>query len=254
MTERPMMRLGVTGTDTGIGKTVVTGALAARARQLGLRVAAMKPIESGIDDREIDDGGPKSDAERLQLATGGTDSLRLMCPYVLPEPLTPMLAARRAGIDIDFTVLDQACSTLCESRDLLLVEGAGGLLSPITATQSFLDLCARWHCRLIVVAGNRLGVLNHVLLTVRVAETARVPIHAIILTQHTHRDVGIAEATNYDALVSLLPQYPVLHFPWVHHTDDIGALAAAAEASGIDDVLSTIPTPRSNSTRSPLSV
>lgn len=252
MTKREMLRLGVTGTDTGIGKTVVTGALAARARQLGLTVAAMKPVESGIDDREITDSGPKSDAERLQLATGGTDALALMRPYVLPEPLTPMVAAMRAGLEIDFAVLDTARDALCESRDVFLVEGAGGLLSPITSTQSFLDLCARWHCRLIIVAGNRLGVLNHVLLTVRAAETARVPIHAIILTQHTLSGVGIAEATNYDALVSLLPKYPVLRFPWVDRTDDTSALAAAAEGSGLDALLFTMPTPPSHTAHSPL--
>lgn len=241
MIDERVMRFGVTGTDTGIGKTVVTGALAARARQLGLSVAAMKPVESGIDERLINDGGPKSDAERLRLATGGVDALTLVRPYVLSEPLTPMVAAKRANIEIDLAVLDAACQTLAESRDLLFIEGAGGLLSPITPTHSFLDLCTRWRCRLIIVAGNRLGVLNHVLLTVRAAEAARVPIHAIILTQYTQCDVGIAEATNYDTLVSLLPQFPVFRFPWVDRTDDTSALAAAAEGSGLDVLLSTRP-------------
>ena len=156
-----VVQYGVTGTDTGIGKTVVTGALAARAMQLGLTVAAMKPIESGIDDRIVHDGGPKSDAERLQQATGGGDPLQLIRPYVLSEPLTPMVAAQRAGVDIDVAMLDAACQTLSASRDVLLVEGAGGLLSPISKDFSFLDLCSRWHCELIIVAGNRLGVLNH---------------------------------------------------------------------------------------------
>jgi dethiobiotin synthetase len=243
MIDDRVMRLGVTGTDTGIGKTVVTGALAARARQLGLAVAAMKPVESGIDDRLINDGGPKSDAERLQLATGGTDALTLIRPYVLTEPLTPMVAAKRADIEIDLAVLDAACQTLAEERDVLFIEGAGGLLSPITPTHSFLELCVRWRCRLIIVAGNRLGVLNHVLLTVRAAEAAQVPIHAIILTQHTQQDAGIAEATNYDTLVTMLPRYPVFRFPWVDRTDDVSALAAAAEGSGLDVLLTSRPTP-----------
>lgn len=243
MIDKRIMRFGVTGTDTGIGKTVVTGALAARARQLGLTVAAMKPVESGIDERLINDGGPKSDAERLQLATGGSDALSLIRPYVFSEPLTPMVAAKRANVEIDLAVLDAACNTLSATRDLLFVEGAGGLLSPLTRTHSFLDICLRWHCRLIIVAGNRLGVLNHVLLTVRAAEAARVPLHAIILTQHTQHDVGIAEATNYDTLVSMLPRCPVLRFPWVDRTDDPNALAAAAEGSGLDILLPTCPSP-----------
>jgi dethiobiotin synthetase len=100
-----------------------------------------------------------------------------------------------------------------------------------------LDLFARWRCDLLIVAGNRLGALNHVLLTVRAAEAANVPVRAVILTQHTDRDAGIAEATNFDALVSLLPRHTILRFPWVDRTDDMSALAAAAEGSGLDVLL-----------------
>ena len=245
MTDAGLLRYGITGTDTGIGKTVVTCALAARARQLGLRVAAMKPVESGIDDRVVTDGGPASDAERLQMAAGEDDPLPLIRPYVLGEPLAPMVAARRAGIDIDLTVLDDARTKLCESRQLLLVEGAGGLLVPITPACSMLDLFARWQCSLIVVAGNRLGVLNHVMLTVRAAEAANLPVRAIILTQYTERDAGVAEATNFDALVTLLPRYPILRFPWIDRTDDMGALAVAAEGTGLDALL-TVDAPGSD--------
>ncbi|HSC97794.1 MAG TPA: dethiobiotin synthase [Casimicrobiaceae bacterium] len=237
MTDAGLVRYGITGTDTGIGKTVVTCALAARARQLGLRVAAMKPVESGIDERIITDGGPLADAERLQIAAGEDDPLQLIRPYVLEEPLAPMVAARRAGIEINLGLLDEARATICTSRDLLLVEGAGGLLVPITPSCSMLDLFARWDCELVIVAGNRLGALNHVLLTVRAAEAANVPVRAVILTQHTDRDAGIAEATNFDALVSLLPRYTILRFPWVDRTDDMSALAAAAEGSGLDVLL-----------------
>lgn len=240
MTDAGLVRYGITGTDTGIGKTVVTCALAARARQLGLRVAAMKPVESGIDERIITDGGPASDAERLQIAAGEDDPLPLVRPYVLAEPLAPMVAARRAGIDINLGLLDEARATLSISRQLLLVEGAGGLLVPITPACSMLDLFARWHCALVIVAGNRLGALNHVLLTVRAAEAANVPVRAVILTQYTDRDAGVAEATNFDALVALLPRHTILRFPWVDRTDDMSALAAAAEGSGLDALLTDL--------------
>ncbi len=239
MANTTQLRYAVTGTDTGIGKTVVACALAARARQLDLQVAAMKPVESGIDERITFDSVPRTDAERLQIASGGGDSLTLIRPYELDEPLAPMVAAQRAGITIDLPILDAACATLSSERDLLLVEGAGGLLVPITASCTFLDLAARWQCELIVVAGNRLGVLNHVLLTVRAAESANVPIRAVILTQYSDRDAGLAEATNYDALVTLLPRYPIYRFPWIDRTDDVGALAVAAEGSGLDALLSS---------------
>lgn len=243
MPDQGLLRYGVTGTDTGIGKTVVACAIAARAVQLGLRVAAMKPVESGIDDRIVSASGPSSDAERLQIASGANDPMTLVRPYVLEEPLAPMVAAQRADIAIDLATLDSACATLSVDRQLMLIEGAGGLLVPITPSCSFLDLFARWQCSLIIVAGNRLGVLNHVLLTVRAAEAANIPVRAVVLTQFTDRDAGIAEATNYDALVTLLPRHAIYRFPWIDRTDDLGALAAAAEGSGLDALLSDRFTP-----------
>ncbi len=234
------IRLGVTGTDTGIGKTVVTCALAARARVLGRRVAAMKPIESGVVERPVSENGLASDAERLRAACGGTVPLTVVRPYVLEEPLAPMIAAARANVIIDLGVLDRALAEVERDADVVLVEGAGGLLVPITADCSYLDLFARWRLPLLLVAGNKLGVLNHVLLTVRAAEAAGVPVRAIVLTALSSRDATVAEATNYDALVSLLPNDTILRFPWVDRPDDLDALAAAAEGGGLDALLAPL--------------
>lgn len=247
MTNTTPWRLAVTGTDTGVGKTVVTCALAALARQRGMRVAAMKPIESGIEERPVSETGLASDAERLRAATGSDASLSLVRPYVLAEPLAPMVAAQRAGVDIGMDVLDRARQQLERDTELLLIEGAGGLLVPITPTLSYLDLFARWRCELVLVAGNRLGVLNHTLLTVRVAADAGIPVRAIVLTAMTGRDATVAEATNFDALTQLLPETPLFRFPWVDRPDDLDALAAAAAGGGLDALLA--PT----SARSPFS-
>ncbi len=233
----PLLRLAISGTDTGIGKTVVATALTARAVQLGQRVAAMKPIESGIDERVDVAGARRSDAERLQEAAGGADDLSIVRPYALREPLAPMVAAHRAGVTVSLDVLDAAFNTLCTAREVIVVEGAGGLLVPITRTMSFLDLFSRWRCELIIVAVDRLGVLNHVLLTVRAAESGGLPVRAIILTSHTEKEATICEATNYDALCALLPHHTIIRFPWVDRTDSLGALAAAAERSGLDALL-----------------
>ena len=232
------IRYGVTGTDTGIGKTVVTCALAARARVLGLRVAAMKPIESGIVDRPVSDHGLASDADRLRAAAGSTQPLSVVRPYVLEEPLAPMIAAERANVAIDFAVLDAALARIEQDAEVVLVEGAGGLLVPITANVSYLDLFARWQLPLLLVAGNKLGVLNHVLLTVRAAEAAGVPVRAIVLTALSDHDATVSEATNFDALVTLLPHHTILRFPWVDRPDDLDALAAAAKGGGLDVLLS----------------
>ena len=237
MTDQPIMRFGVTGTDTGIGKTVVTAALVSRARELGMRVAAMKPVESGIETRVAAAGTFLSDGERLQAAVGGTDPMELIRPYALTEPLAPMIAALRARVHIDMTTLDVAKDTLSAGRDLLLVEGAGGLVVPITREVTFLDLFVRWGCELIIVAGNRLGVINHTLLTVRAAESAGLPVRAIVLTSYSNEEATIAQATNYDALRTLLPELAIYRFPWVDRADDFSALAAAAAGSGLDGLL-----------------
>ncbi len=253
MTRATVQRLGITGTDTGIGKTVVACAMAARAVQRGLRVGAMKPIESGIAARvrlhDVDaavHGGASvldlpSDAERLRVAAGSDLPLETIRPYVLTEPLAPLVAAQRAGVVFELSVLDTAFARVCTDQDVVLVEGAGGLLVPISTSLDYLALFARWQCALIVVAGNRLGVLNHVLLTVRAAVAAGVPVRAIVLSSMSSADPTLAEATNYDALVRLLPQHTILRFPWVDRIDDVNALAVAAERCGLDAVLRDTP-------------
>jgi dethiobiotin synthetase len=230
--------LAVTGTDTEIGKTVIARALAARARILGLRVAAMKPIESGIASRLTPGGTPAiSDAQQLSDATGGKDAIEVVGPITLEEPLAPMIAADRAGVTIDLSLLDRARDTLCSGRDLLLVEGAGGILAPITLDYSFAHLFKRWNSEVVVVAGNRLGVLNHTLLTVRAAESEGLQVRAVILTDISEKDPTIAEATNYDALVALLPHLSIYRFPWIDRIEDSSALAAAASGAGLDRLL-----------------
>ncbi len=235
------IRLGITGTDTGVGKTVVACAMIARARQLGLRVAAMKPLESGVDEHVVSNTTTVSDAERLRDAAGAGDALLLVRPYALREPLAPMVAATRAGVTISLSVLDAAAGTLSGGRDVFVVEGAGGLLVPISHDVSFLDLFVRWHCDLLVVAANRLGVLNHVLLTVRVAEACGLVVRGVVLTAHEAEESTVAAMTNYDALVSLLPQHDTFRFPWLRDVADLDALAAAAAASGLDAMLYSEP-------------
>lgn len=232
------VRLGVTGTDTEIGKTVVSCALLALARSRGLRIGVMKPLETGVFARtRVEGPSMRSDAERLRQAAGVTDSLEAIRPVALVEPLAPMVAARRAGFNIDMALLDRAFDRMCTNRDITLVEGAGGLLVPITRTLSYAQLFARWRCELIIVSGNRLGVINHTLLTVRVAREEGLRVRAVVLTSLTGRDASIAEATNFDALVELLPGTPVVRFPWVDRWEDSDSLCAAAEATGLAQLL-----------------
>lgn len=232
------VRLGVTGTDTEIGKTVVSCALLAMARARGLRIGVMKPLETGVFARtRVDGPSMRSDAERLRQASGVNDALEVIRPVALVEPLAPMVAARRAGVTIDLALLDAAFRTMCTNRDVTVIEGAGGLLVPITRSLSFAQLFARWQCELIIVSGNRLGVINHTLLTVRAAREEGLRVRAVVLTSLSGRDASIAEATNFDALVELLPGVPVLRFPWVDRWEDADALCAVGEATGLAQLL-----------------
>lgn len=239
-TEQRLVRLGITGTDTEIGKTVVSCALAALARSRGLRRAVMKPIETGVFARtRVEGPSMRSDAERLRDAAGVHDPIERIRPIALVEPLAPMVAARRAGLTLDLDTLDEAFTGLARDRDVIIVEGAGGLLVPITPTVHFGHVFSRWHCELVVVAGNRLGVINHTLLTVQAAESLGIRVRAVVLTSLTGRDASVAEATNFDALVSLLPQLTCYRLPWVDRWEDPDALAAAAEGSGLAALLAS---------------
>lgn len=234
MTEpaRAVRRVGITGTDTGVGKTVVSCALAARARQLGLRVAAMKPLESGVEARATD-----ADAMRLLAACGGKLDAALVRPYLLGEPLAPWVAAEREGVRIDLAQLGAARAALEHEQDLLIVEGAGGLLVPITADLSYDGLFASWQCELVIVAANRLGVLNHTRLTLQAARVAGLAVRAVVLTALHDGVDDVAQASNPDALRRLCPDVPLYQFPHVPDTSDLSALAVAAQLSGLDALL-----------------
>lgn len=234
-----MIRLGITGTDTGIGKTVVTAALAALLARGGRRVAAMKPIETGLDlDTRRDERGQPADHELLAEAAGAGDALAAVCPLLLPDPLAPLVAARLAGVTIDLRQLDHAMTALAEGRDALLVEGAGGLRVPITEGVAFDALFARWRLDVVVVAGNRLGCLNHTLLTVEAAQRAGLVVRGVVLNEVSPPDSDdLARATNAAVLRELLPGVPVVPFPFQPAPRDVAALAEAAAQAGLASLL-----------------
>ncbi len=216
-----MLKLGVTGTDTGVGKTVIAAALTARLRSQGLRVAAMKPVETGVAD-----GAGPPDATALRAASGGADPIDAVSPVVFADPLAPAVAAEREGRPIDIVALDAAFERLCRDRDAIVVEGAGGLLVPLAPGVAYDTLFRRWGLDLVIVAANRLGVINHTLLTVRAAEQAGLRVRAIILNElRTAREAAVAERSNLSALRRLLPAHRVLSFPYVAPPHDSESLA-----------------------------
>jgi dethiobiotin synthetase len=226
-----MIRIGVTGTDTGVGKTVVTCALAAALRRRGLRVAALKPVESGA---AFDD--PMRDGFRLRRASGDDRPLSLTAPIAFVEGVAPLVAARHAGTTIDLDRLDAAIRGASLERDALLVEGAGGLLVPLTDQVSFDTLFARWRLNLVVVAANRLGVINHVRLTLAAARAAGLTTSVVVLNELTTNPLDPSIADNAK-IIADLERVPVAELPWIGRLDDLHAAAELAEHCGLVELV-----------------
>jgi dethiobiotin synthetase len=223
-----MIRLGITGTDTGVGKTFLTRILIALLRRQGLRVAAMKPVETGV---KHDD--PRSDAVQLREAAGSDLPIEVVRPVLLAEPLAPWVAFSRAGGSVDLRALDAAFHRLSEGMDAVLVEGAGGLLVPLTRDLAYDGLFVGWDLDLVIVAGNRLGTINHTLLTVRAAHDAGLRVRGVVLNSLAPEPGGIAERTNLEALAELLDPVPVLPFPWIPRTKPPAYALEIAEENGL---------------------
>jgi dethiobiotin synthetase len=153
----------VTGTDTGIGKTVVAAALTRALVARGLRVAVMKPIASGSD--PTPHGLRNSDALALMAAASVTAPYEVVNPYCFLPPVSPHIAAREAGVAIDLTLLRSRFDSLAGASDCVIVEGAGGWLAPISDAATMADLAAALALPVLLVVGLRLGCLNHALLT-----------------------------------------------------------------------------------------
>lgn len=199
-----MSGLFVTGTDTGVGKTFVASALATALRARGRRVGVVKPVETGVVCEP-------EDALALRAAAGDPAPLDDVCPYRLRAPLAPAVAARLEGVRIDVDHLVALIERRSREVDVLLVEGAGGLLVPIAGRITWAELAARLALPLLIVAANRLGTVNHCALTARAAATAGLRVHGFVLSQPTPQTDESA-ATNADTIASLtgLPVLAVL--------------------------------------------
>ncbi|HEV7733218.1 MAG TPA: dethiobiotin synthase [Candidatus Binatia bacterium] len=196
-----MSILFVTGTDTGVGKTFVACALAHALRATGRRVGVVKPIETGVT-------GEPEDAMRLRDAAGDPSPLDDLCPYRLRAPLAPAAAAPAEGVIIDVERIVALIERRAATADVLIVEGAGGLLVPITAACSYLDLALRLALPTLLVAANRLGTLNHCALTARVARAEGLHVRGIVLSQPAAE--SDPSGTSNPALVAAMTALPVL--------------------------------------------
>ena len=153
----------VTGTDTGVGKTLVTAGLMHALRAKGLNVAGMKPVASGS--AVTPEGLRNEDALALQAAASRPWAYEVVNPYTFEPAIAPHIAAEEAGIAVDLAVIERTFGQLLAASDVVVIEGAGGFLVPLTPGLSFADIPVRLGLEVVLVVGLRLGCLNHAFLT-----------------------------------------------------------------------------------------
>ena len=214
--------LFVTGTDTGVGKTVAAAWLALVLPET-LRVAVVKAVETGVAP------GEPGDEAFYRRALAGRD-VTTATVEALPEPLAPSVAARRAGRALDITAIAARCLSVAAEHDVTLVEGAGGLLVTMTPEVDCAGLAKMLGAGLVIVIRPGLGTLNHTMLTVEAAERRGLAVEMLVCSGMPP-ERGIVERENMRFLRGRYPDMPLVVLPWVSEDAlarlaDLGAMIA----------------------------
>jgi dethiobiotin synthetase len=225
----------ITGTDTGVGKTVVTAALARCLSRRGPCVGVMKPVETG----QPDGHAAASDAERLRAASGASDPLEVVSPYRFPQPLAPLAAARLAGAEINPDHIRGCFEELARRHSTVLVEGIGGGLVPLSKDCDTRELIARLNLPCLVVGRASLGGVNHALLTVEALRRRRIELVGIVLNSPAEPD---RDSTQVESTVELVRELagirvfgPLPHQPQLRQAWEVG-IARLAEDPAIREL------------------
>jgi dethiobiotin synthetase len=193
----------ITGTDTGVGKTLLTGLLLHHLRQSGCHALAMKPFCSGS----------RADAELLHAVQDGELTLDEINPFFFAEPLAPLVAARRHQCSIRVPEVLGRITRVASRCECLVIEGIGGVLVPLGKGFTVLDLVAKLGCETIVVARNQLGTINHTLLTIRALQAAGVDRLKTVLMSSSEADSSTS--SNNRMLSELLAPVLVFKLPYL---------------------------------------
>lgn len=213
----------VTGTDTGVGKTVAAEGLLRAVQAQGLRAAPFKPVASGC--RISTAGLRNADAEALLAAAGGGYPYEIVNPFAFEPAIAPHLAAAQAGQPIDLERIADAYQHLASAADVVVVEGAGGWRVPLDEQRSMAAIAQRLQLEVVLVVGVRLGCLNHALLTADAIQADGLRLAGWIANRIDPAD-PLADAQVAD-LRARLPAPLLATLPWMEH-DAPGPAAAAA--------------------------
>ena len=186
--------LFITGTDTGVGKSLITGGIAAILREQGLKVGVFKPIASGC--RHEREGLVSDDTEFLAMCADADYPLSVITPVTYKTPAAPVTCAEIEGCPVDFEAIVTAYKYLCETCDVVLVEGIGGAMVPITETETILDLAAAFDLPAVIVGRPDLGTINHSLLTIAAVRNAGLPVAGLVINGYNAETADVPEETS----------------------------------------------------------
>jgi dethiobiotin synthetase len=193
-----MKSIFITGTDTGVGKTTVAVSLCAFLSSMkGMNVGVMKPFESGLS--KTDKDLLPWDAICLKEASGSPDDLSTISPYTFEAPVAPEVAATLEHVKIDLVMVDRIFRGLLKAHDITVIEGAGGVLVPITRDFFYADLIQKWDAPTLIVSRLGLGTINHTLLTYDLLKRRGVKVLGVILNDVEGKD-DVASQTNPEIL------------------------------------------------------
>ncbi|MGR3304238.1 MAG: dethiobiotin synthase [Candidatus Scalindua sp.] len=181
----------VTGIDTGVGKTVIAGAIAAAIKAHGLDVGVMKPVATGA--REIDGKLISEDVVYLKKIIDSTDDDDLVNPIRLKPASAPTIAASKTGVLIDMENVWKAYKELADKHDFVVVEGIGGLMVPIDDNTLVADMALKMDLALVIVSKHYMGAINHTLLTLEYARSRNLRIKGIIFNMLRNGEEFVAE-------------------------------------------------------------
>lgn len=213
--------LFITGTDTGVGKTVIAGAIANWFHRKGKTVAVCKLAATGCVRRR--EGLVSEDAEFLAVCSSSRHPLDMIAPQRYAEPLAPAIAAERAKRPLDWFMINNSIRLMSQGSDVMIVEGVGGILVPMDDKQTVLDAAAALGIPTVVVARAGLGTINHTLLTVRSLRSANVRVAGVVINEYPADLAGAAEESNPRAIqrwgdvpvLAIVPNEPITnaHLP-----------------------------------------
>lgn len=227
----------ITGTDTGVGKTIVSAVIIRALINKGIKVGAMKPMESGCAKSENGKTLIPSDGLFLKEMSQMDEPVNIVTPLCFELPLAPMIASSLEGIPVDLDLITNSYEAASGRYDFMVVDGVGGLLVPIKNGYFVTDLIKRLNLPVIVVARPSLGTINHTLLTVNHALREGIAVKGVIINFHKPAENTIAERTNPDALRKLCP-VPVLGvLPYLKDINIANIDMIASDFSGIADIL-----------------